>query len=247
MRAVIYARYSSDQQRAASIEDQVEVCRRYAERQGWQLVQVYEDRALSGASAARPGFQALLADAEHGRFEVVVVEALDRVGRRLADVAALHDRLEFRRIQLHAVNMGVVGAMHVGLLGTMAQLYLSDLKDKTRRGQLGRVLQGRAAGGRAYGYRTVEGETGARRIDAAEAAVVRRIFQLFGDGVSPRVIARTLNAEGVRGPDGAAPTLATAVASADRSDVAGCALSAGLRKWYSRAVPSRWMTSFAVG
>jgi DNA invertase Pin-like site-specific DNA recombinase len=202
MRAAIYARYSSDQQRAASIEDQVEVCRRYVERQGWSVAQVYADRALSGASAARPGFQALLADAERGRFEVVVVEALDRVGRRLADVAALHDRLEFRRVQLHAVNMGLVGAMHVGLLGTMAQLYHSDLKDKTRRGQLGRVLQGRAAGGRAYGYRTVEGETGVRRIDEAEAAVVRRIFRLFGDGVSPRAIAKTLNAEGVPGPDG---------------------------------------------
>ena len=76
--------------------------------------------------------------------------------------------------------------MHVGLLGTMAQLYLSDLKDKTRRGQLGRVLQGRSAGGRAYGYRAVEGETGSRRMDEGEAAVVRRICKLFADGVSPR-------------------------------------------------------------
>ena len=202
MRAVIYARYSSDVQRAASIADQVEICRRYAERQGWQLARVYEDRALSRASAARPGFQALLADAERGLFHVVVVEALDRVGRRLADIAALHDRLEFRRIELHAVNMGAVGAMHVGLLGTMAQLYLSDLKDKTRRGQLGRVLQGRAAGGRAYGYQTVEGDTGRRRIDELEARVVERIFKLFADGVSPRAIARHLNAEGVPGPDG---------------------------------------------
>ena len=162
----------------------------------------YEDRAISGASTASPAFQAILADAERGRYDVIVVEAIDRSGRKLADVAALHDRLEFRRIQLHAVNMGVVSAMHVGLLGTMAQLYLSDLKDKTRRGQLGRVLQGRAAGGRAYGYRAVEGEAGLRRIDEAEAEVVRRIFKLFADGVSPRAIARRLNSEGVAGPDG---------------------------------------------
>ena len=144
-------------------------CRRYAERQGWQLVRIYEDRALSGASAARPGYQALLADAERGLFDVVVVEALDRIGRRLADVAGLHDRLEFRRIALHAVNMGAVATMHVGLLGTMAQLYLSDLKDKTRRGQLGRGAAGQGGGWRAYGYRAVEGETGSRRIDEGEA------------------------------------------------------------------------------
>ena len=145
-------------------------------------MRTYADRAISGASAARPGFQAMLADAERGLFDIIVVEAIDRLGRKLADVAALYDRLEFRRIQLHAVNLGVVTTMHVGLLGTMAQLYLSDLKDKTRRGQLGRVLQGRVAGGRAYGYRTVEGETGLRRIDETEAEVVRRIFKLFADG-----------------------------------------------------------------
>ena len=55
MRAVIYARYSSDNQRDASIDDQVEVCRRYADRQGWQIVRVYDDRSASGASAFRSG------------------------------------------------------------------------------------------------------------------------------------------------------------------------------------------------
>jgi hypothetical protein len=65
--------------------------------------------------------------------------------------------------------------MHVGLLGTMAQLYLSDLKDKTRRGLLGRVLQARAAGGRAYGFRVVGddvGGPGARRIVPGSARSV---------------------------------------------------------------------------
>ena len=57
MRAVIYARYSSDNQREASIEDQIEVCRRYADRQGWTIGEVYADQALSGASRFRPAFQ----------------------------------------------------------------------------------------------------------------------------------------------------------------------------------------------
>jgi len=63
MRAVIYARYSSDLQSAASIGDQVEVCRRYAAERGWSIVETYSDAALSGASRFRPGFQKLLADA----------------------------------------------------------------------------------------------------------------------------------------------------------------------------------------
>ena len=68
MRAVIYARYSSDNQREASIEDQLEVCRRYIERQGWTLVRNYEDRALSGASDQSPAYLQMLAEAETAQF-----------------------------------------------------------------------------------------------------------------------------------------------------------------------------------
>ena len=202
MRAVIYARYSSDNQREASIEDQIELCRRYVERQGWTLLSTYEDRALSGAGDQRPSYQRMLADAETKQFDVVVCEALDRLGRRLSDVARLYDRLEFQGVLLHAVNIGQVTTMHVGLLGTMAQLYLSDLKDKTRRGQLGRALAGKIPGGKAYGYRLVEGERGEREVDEAEALVIRRIFQEFAAGKSPRAIAKGLNADGIPGPNG---------------------------------------------
>ena len=90
-------------------------------------------------------------------------------------------------MKLHAVNMGRVTAMHVGLLGTMAQLYLSDLKEKTRRGQLGRALAGKIPGGKAYGYSLVDGHSGDRQIVEAEAFVIQRIFRDFGVGVSPPV------------------------------------------------------------
>jgi site-specific DNA recombinase len=58
MRAVIYARYSTDMQLQASIDDQSEVCRRYIEGQGWTLVDTYADPATSGSSAYRPGISA---------------------------------------------------------------------------------------------------------------------------------------------------------------------------------------------
>jgi site-specific DNA recombinase len=207
MRAAIYARYSSENQREASIADQVEVCRRYAERQGWAVTAVYDDAAISGASRMRPGFQRLLADAEAGRFDVVVCEAIDRLGRKLADVADFHDRLTFARVQLHAINIGAVTAMHIGIMGTMAQMTLSDMRDKVRRGQLGRARAGRIPGGLAYGYAVVPPppgakESGERRINPAEAAVVQRIFTDYAAGRSARQIAGALNAEGVPGPDG---------------------------------------------
>jgi DNA invertase Pin-like site-specific DNA recombinase len=205
LRCALYARYSSDHQREASIEDQLEVCRRYVERQGWTMGEVYADQALSGASRFRPAFQQMQADAEQRRFDVLVVEALDRLSRKLADVADLHDRLNFLRIGLHTVATGEITPMHVGMLGTMAQMYLKDLAEKTRRGQLGRALKGRIPGGKAYGYDVLPaGPDGAgeRRINPAEAAVVQRIFALFAAGTSPRAIAKQLNAEAVLGPDG---------------------------------------------
>ncbi len=209
MRATIYTRYSSENQRDASIEDQLEVCRRFVERQGWTLVRGYEDRSISGASRFRPGYQELSADLDRGLFDVVVVEALDRLGRKLADVADLHDRLGFAGIKLYAVATGEITGMHIGMLGTMAQLFLADLREKTWRGQLGRALQGKQPGGKAFGYDVVEpdprdrrGEHGERRINEGEAATVRRIFLAFADGHSPRAIARELNEEGVPGPGG---------------------------------------------
>jgi DNA invertase Pin-like site-specific DNA recombinase len=203
MRTAIYARYSSENQRDASIEDQIEMCRRYAAAQGWQVVAVFNDRAISGTTLERPGYQDLLAAARRGAFDVIVVEALDRLSRKLSEIARLHDELQFTRIGLHAVSLGRVETMHVGMLGTMAQIYVADLREKTRRGQLGRILQGRAASGKAFGYDIAPGEErGERLINQAEATTVRKIFQLFAAGASPRAIAHRLNDEAVPGPDG---------------------------------------------
>ena len=208
MRAAIYARYSSENQRAASIDDQIEICRRHIASLAWEMGAVFTDAAVSGASAFRPGLSALAAAAERREFDVLVCESLDRLGRNLADVARFYDRLEFLGIGLHGVSTGgPITRVHIGLLGTMAQLQLSDLRDKTRRGLLGRVRAGRSAGGLAYGYAAVppapgSSEAGERRIIQEEAEIVRRIFRAFAAGESPRQIARQLNAEGVPGPGG---------------------------------------------
>ncbi len=211
MRAAIYARYSSDLQSEASIDDQLRICRRLIEREGWRECAVYRDAAISGATTLRPGYQRLLEDARAGRFDVVVAEALDRLSRDQEDIAALYKQLSFRGIDLVTGSEGKVNELHVGLKGTMNALYLKDLADKTRRGLEGRIRQGRSGGGLSYGYavvldRAADGAPirGKRRIDAAEATIVRRIFSEFVSGRSPRAIAHELNRQSVAGPAGRA-------------------------------------------
>ena len=202
MRTAIYARYSSDLQSDASIEDQVEVCRRYAKQRGWTVIDTYEDRAISGASTDRPGFQAMMANIGHGKFDVVLAESLDRIGRRVADVAGIHDDLSFNKIALHTVSTGEVTALLAGILGSVGQQYLLDLREKTRRGLLGRILDGKSGGGLAYGYRIRADHIGEREIVDTEAMVVRRIFKDYANGISPRKIAKALNEEAIPGPGG---------------------------------------------
>src|SRR3546814_16356701 len=96
IRAALYARYSSDQQSAASIADQQRVCRARATREGWQIVGSFEDAAISGASMIlRPGIQKLLAAAQAGQFDLVLSEESDRVSPDQAYVVTLYQHLQF--------------------------------------------------------------------------------------------------------------------------------------------------------
>lgn len=206
MRAAIYARYSTDLQREASIEDQVHQCRKLIAARGWAEAGVHADGAVSGASLVRAGLQALLAEATAGRIDVVVCEALDRLSRDQADIAGLFRQLTFVGVGIVTLAESEISELHIGLKGTMNALFLKDLAQKTRRGLEGRVRQGRSGGGLCFGYDVVSDDSGpgGRRINDAEANVVRRIFKMFAGGQSPRAIASILNAEGVPGPRGRA-------------------------------------------
>jgi len=124
-RVALYARYSSELQRDASIEDQLRLCRENAARQGWQVVESYSDHGVSGASLLRPGIQELMSDAGRGRFDVVLAEAMDRLSRDQEDIAALFKRLGFAGVRIVTVAEGDVSELHIGLKGTMNALFVA--------------------------------------------------------------------------------------------------------------------------
>ncbi|RVI14551.1 recombinase family protein [Sinorhizobium meliloti] len=209
MKAALYARYSSDNQRDASIEDQLRLCRARAEREGWAVVDSYSDRAISGASLLRPGVQELITDGLKRRFDVILTESLDRLSRDQEDIAGFYKRMRFAGISIVTLSEGEVSELHIGLKGTMGALYLKDLADKTRRGLRGRIEDGKSGGGLCYGYDVVrqfrdggEASRGERTINETEATIVRRIFAEYLAGKSSRTIAMVLNSEGVPGPQG---------------------------------------------
>ena len=209
MKVAIYARYSSDNQRDASIADQFRICREFARRQGWHIANEYSDHAVSGATLLRAGFQAMMQSALRKEVDIVLAESLDRFSRDQEDTAGLFKRLTFAGVSIVTLAEGDITFLHIGLKGTMNAMFLKELADKTRRGLRGRIENGKAGGGLCYGYRVVRRiengvvTTGEREIVGEGAAVVRRIFRDYAAGISPKQIAKALNKEGVPGPQGA--------------------------------------------
>ena len=210
--AIIYARYSSDLQRQSSIDDQIRECRAYAERLGMAVVATFSDAATSGTQISRSGLDAAIEALSANPRAVLVAEALDRLSRGQGHIADLYDEVKFLGSEIVTVAEGPVSRMHVGFKGTMNAYYIDDLGKKTRRGLRGRVEQGASGGGNSYGYQVVNrtcpqtGDAihGERAILDDEARIVRRIFEEYASGVSPRAIASRLNTEGIEGPRGSA-------------------------------------------
>lgn len=215
-RTAIYARYSSDMQSAASIADQVRLCRTFCAQQGYAPVEVFADEAISGATNLRPGYQDMIQAAILGRIDVVVTEALDRLSRDQEHIASFYKQMQFANVDIVTKSEGLISELHIGVGGMMNALFLKNLAQKTHRGLEGRVRDGKSAGGVSYGYRVVRTPfpdgtftTGDVAIDPEEAAVVRRIHSDYAKGISSRKIAMALNAEGVPAPRGDAWSFST--------------------------------------
>ena len=100
MTAVIYARYSSDNQREESIEGQIRECTAYAEKNGITIVKHYIDRAISAKTDNRPEFQQMIKDSDKKLFDIVLVWKLDRFARNRYDSARYKTQLKKNGVKL---------------------------------------------------------------------------------------------------------------------------------------------------
>ncbi|WP_422071937.1 recombinase family protein [Tranquillimonas rosea] len=201
-RAAIYTRYSSSLQKETSIEDQIAMGQRYCAAHGLTVVAIFSDKELSGRNTRRPGLIEMKAALQRREIDIVIVEALDRLTRRLADALNFYDAAQFQGVELYSLTEGPQDFFKVLLVGFGAQQFSQTIADHTRRGMRGAITRGRLHTS-AYGYRKVDVAEGLnRKIDPDEAEVVRRIFRETAEGRSAQKIAIGLNGDRIPAPKG---------------------------------------------
>ncbi len=219
MPAAIYARYSSENQRPESIDDQISECRKFAKLQSIAISEdhICSDQAQSGARSDRPALAALMAAAQSGEFDIVLVDDLSRLARDNHLMLSIIAEFSFEGIRVISVADGLdsddeESTLAIQVRGIFNELQLRDLKKKTLRGQMGQKERGFFVGEKTFGYRSIP--VGEMRMDKKgrprpdgyhmeiepkQAAVVLRIFTMYADGQPLTQIVKRLNEENVPG------------------------------------------------
>ncbi|MBO9194851.1 recombinase family protein [Rhizobium sp. 16-449-1b] len=208
---LFYARYSTDRQHEVSIETQIELGEAFIKKQGWKLVETYSDAAISGTSyQLRPGIQRLMAHVKRERIDVVLCVTVDRLSRDTEHSAKILKELRYRDADIWTVHAGTpVTDLEMALRAALSHELVEQIRYRTREGMKTAVRKGQASTCLAYGYKlsqqrdgTGDRIKGLREIDPEKAEIVRRIYRLYADGMSPRDIALLLDKEKVPGSRG---------------------------------------------
>ena len=201
MTAVIYARYSSDNQREESIEGQIRECTVYAEKNGITVIKHYINRAFSAKTDNRPEFQQMIKDSGKKLFDVVLVWKFDRFARNRFDSA--NYKMILKKNGVHLISVmepiaeGSQGILVETLLEGMAEYYSADLAEKVTRGMIENALKCRFNGGTVpFGYMIDEEQH--YQINPAQAPLVIEMFRRYAGGESITEIIEDLNARGIR-------------------------------------------------
>lgn len=204
MRAVIYARFSSDNQREESIEGQLRECYAYAEAKGITIVGEYIDRALSASKDTdkRLDFLRMIKDSSKKLFDIVLVWKLDRFARSRYDSAHYKAILKKNDVKVvsatEPVGDGSMSIIVESMLEGMAEYYSVELSEKIHRGQKENALKGRNNGGAIpLGYQ-LNKETQQLEINEATAPLVQEIFRRYSTGETIAAIKNDFNARGLK-------------------------------------------------
>lgn len=199
--AVIYARYSSSNQREESIEGQIRICTEYAKKKGYKITNQYIDRAMTGKNDNRPAFRQMLNDSDKGMFDVLLVYKTDRFARNRYDSAIHKTRLKKNKVQIEYAAEQIpndsTAVLIEGFLENLAEYYSVNLSENTKRGKYENALKKKSNGGvTPIGYKIIDGSL---VIDEEKAPIIRFIFQNYIDGISyANIIKNTRERYGIK-------------------------------------------------
>ena len=198
--AVIYARYSSHQQKDVSIEQQVDECTEYAVKNGYTIVHVYADRHISGRTDRRPEFQRLMRDAEKKEFQTVVSYKSNRMARNMLHALMYEDKLSKLSIEVVYVKEefgnNAAGRFALRMMMNMNQFYSENMAEDIKRGMYSGAKDCLVVSSIPLGFR--RGDDGKYAIDNEKAEVVREIFDRVARGSTFAEIATDFNSRNIR-------------------------------------------------
>ena len=205
MTGVIYARYSSDNQREESIEGQLRECYAFARKNEISVVREYIDRAFSAKTDKRPDFQKMIKDSSKRNFDLVIVWKLDRFARNRYDSANYKAVLKRNGVKVmsatESISEGSEGILLESVLEGMAEYYSADLSEKVFRGHTENALKCKYNGGTLpIGYTTDKEQN--YHIDPITAPFVLEAYQNYDEGMTMSEIAAILNQHEVKNTRG---------------------------------------------
>ncbi len=207
LKAVIYARYSSDSQREESIEGQLRECTAFAEKNGITVLRHYIDRAFSAKTDNRPEFQNMIRDSGKHLFDLIIVWKLDRFARNRYDSARYKAQLKKNGVKVvsatEVISEGAEGIILESVLEGYAEYYSADLAEKVIRGMTENALKVKFNGGTLpIGY--VIDSDQHFQLDLLTAPFVLEAYQKYDEGWTMKQIRDWLNEKGVTSTRGRA-------------------------------------------
>jgi site-specific DNA recombinase len=204
--AVLYARYSSHNQREESIEAQIRACEEYAKRKNLQIIGQYTDSAKSGTTSDRESFLQMIEDSAKSKFKYLIIHKLDRFSRDKFDAVTFKRRLKMNGVTILSVTENLDNSpesvMLESCLEGMAQYYSLNLSREVMKGMRESAYKCTHLGGIApLGY-DVDPVTRKYILNEEESAIVRTIFEKYASGIGYNQILDYLNGNGFRSKRG---------------------------------------------
>lgn len=213
-RAALYARFSGHKQSESSIEDQLRRAREGLEKEGYVVEEchIYFDKAVSvsgGDSAKQVAFNACWKALKRGEFEVLVVDELSRLGRKMSKIINSVQEAHTFNVEIRSIMNGFrsknpEGLMLLAVTSALAEMESTQISFRSSRGMDGVLLRGGMCGYPPYGYAidgvTIPGQGAKWKIVEDQAEVVREMFEMRASGKSFGAIAQELNNRGIPTP-----------------------------------------------